>query len=263
MRHRRHRRHRWVRHALASLLCLGLTLGCASVTPAPPAAGEVGGVEASAVEATGVEAAWSLPTAELGSQRLYRVSYDGPEENGSFRLTLLLETPERYQVRTVDPLGRALWTLDVAGEQGLWTDHRNRLFCRLDGAFDLAAARLAPFPLPALPALLLGRLPAPPATPVEGEGDGRISYRDAEGRRWSARLADGLPAAWTLYGEDGPSLLWSRQGDESYLSDRLRGSQLRWREVVREGLAEPLPARLPSARPAGYREADCATAYAG
>ena len=251
--------------AAVLILAAAGAAGCASVPPASPAADD----------AAAAADAWNLPAGELGTQRLFRVSYDGPDGGGSFRLTLSLAGADRYQVRAVDPLGRALWTLDVAGDEGLWLDHRNRATCRLVGRFDLAAARLTPFPLPALPALLLGRLPAPPAGAVErpaggagdSDGGGRLAYRDASGRRWTARLAEGRPAAWTLF-EDGEAVAWWLLRDgEAFLSDRVRGSQLRWRETLRE----PLPAPPPGAAealgapqvPADYRRIDCATAYQG
>ena len=175
----------------------------------------------------------------------------------------------RSRGRAFDRGGRALWTLDRGGVGGSWRDHRNRVYCSLEGAFDLAAARLAPFPLAALPALLLGRLPAPPEGGVEVEnleddaGSRRLAYRDAEGRRWTARLEDGLPAAWALYEGGEPSLLWSRDGEQSFLSDRRRGSQLRWRQTLVEAMGTPLPPDLPAEPPSGYRRVDCATAYQG
>ncbi len=241
-----------------------LITGCATAPAPPPIPAPA---PAPSTQPAGVPAqAWALPAEALGSQRLYRVSFDGPDGDGSFRLTLLLDGPERYQVRAVDPLGRALWTLDTAGEAALWSDHRNRVYCSLEGAFDLAAARLAPFPLAALPALLLGRLPAPPDGPVEvvgEEGDRRLTFRDAEGRRWTARLEDGHPTAWALYRGDEPSLLWSRDGEQAFLSDRRRGSQLRWRQTLVEAMGTPLPPFPSAEAPSGYRRVDCATAYEG
>jgi hypothetical protein len=56
--------------------------------------------------------------------------------------------------------------LDVEGDQGLWLDHRGRVYCRLTGALDLAFLPLGPLSLSALPPLLLGRLPVAPADPA-------------------------------------------------------------------------------------------------
>jgi len=213
-------------------------------------------------------APWELPAAALGTQRLFRVSYDGPDGDGSFRLTLRLAAPGRYQVVAVDPFGRSLWTLDAAAGQGLWIDHRARAACRLSGSFDVVASRLTPFPLAALPALLLGRLPEPPAA---GEGadafdappseDGRLEYRDDAGRRWTATLGPAGPRSWSFAEPDGevPSVFWSRAepSGEAYLSDRLRGVQLRWRETV----AEPLAALEPLAVPPAFAEVPCDELY--
>ncbi len=110
---------------------------------------------------------WQLPPSAVGTQRLFRASFEGPQGGGGFRLTLRLAAADRYRVEAVDPVGRALWTLDVAGAAGLWVDHRNRVVCRPTGSFELAAAQLPTLPLAALPRLLLGRLPVPPAGPVE------------------------------------------------------------------------------------------------
>ena len=233
----------------------------AASAPASPPAG------APAEVAGAFAAAWTVQPADLATQRLFRVTYDGADGGGSFRLTLLLATPRRYQVRAVDPFGRALWTLDVDGDSGLWLDHRNRLTCTLAGRLDLAAARLAPFPLPALPALLLGRLPAPPAGEVDVEaapgqgaeaGGTRIAFRDDEGRRWSALLAAGLPTAWTLYDGGEAQVWWLLRDGEAFLSDAARGTQLRWRQTVREELPGDLAV---PAVPEGYRAVDCTAAY--
>jgi len=229
--------------------------GCATAgrAPAPLPVGE------------GV-AAWELPAAALGTQRLFRVSYDGPDGDGSFRLTLRLAAPDRYQVVAVDPLGRSLWTLDAAAGEGLWIDHRARAACRLAGSFDVVASRLTPFPLAALPALLLGRLPEPPAEGGGPEGDPtagdaeRLEYVDASGRRWTATLDPAGPRSWSFSdpGDETPSVFWSRTDrGEAYLSDRLRGVQLRWRETV----AEPLAALAPLAVPAAFAEVDCDALY--
>src|SRR5215207_6025995 len=117
---------------------------------------------------------WQIPPGAYGSQRLYRASYSGPQGEGNFRLTLRLASAERYQVTSSDPLGRALWSLDVlygdGAERGLWLDHRNKAYCEFTGRFDVVGVPLAPFPLLSLPALLLGRLPAAPADDPETKG---------------------------------------------------------------------------------------------
>ncbi|HVR09937.1 MAG TPA: hypothetical protein VMW75_17975, partial [Thermoanaerobaculia bacterium] len=116
--------------------------------------------------AAAAPAPWQVPAAAYGSQILYRVAVSGAEGEGSLKLTLRLASPERYQAQAVDPLGRAIWGLDVDGDRGLWLDHRAHAYCRLAGALDLAFLPLGPLSLSALPPLLLGRLPVPPADPA-------------------------------------------------------------------------------------------------
>jgi hypothetical protein len=201
---------------------------------------------------------WQIPPEAFGSQRLYRVTYSGPEGEGALRVTLRLVAPGRYQIQAVDPVGRALWSLDVANEDGLMIDHRRRTWCTFGGRFDPTATPLGPFPLLALPALLLGRVPAEPVHPADvGElpSGGDISFRDTAGRQWAAALdAAGGVASWALARREEPSVWWRRYDDWAILSDRERSVQVRWREVLREPLAGE-PERL--AAPAGYREAPC------
>lgn len=224
------------------VLLLALALGGCSLlsrSPSPVPAGEA--------------TAWQIPRAAYGSQRLYRVSYSGPEGEGSFKLTLRLAGPNRYQVTTADPVGRALWSLDVAEDSGIWLDHRNRTFCKFEGHFDISGVPLAPFPLLSLPSLLLGRLPAEPAATPEAKGKD-ITFKDAMDRRWTATLASGQVVSWTLWDGQKPAVLWVQREDWAILSDRAQRVQMRWKEVVREPL--PAPPR-PLAPPDGFAEEDC------
>jgi hypothetical protein len=221
---------------------------------------------------------WVVPAAAYGTQTLYRVSVSGAEGQGSLKLTLRLAAPRRYQAQAADPLGRAVWSLDVEGGKGLWLDHRARLFCRLESAFDLAFLPLGPLSLDALPPLLLGRLPVAPADPAAvaiqplpgapagggggaGAGDGvaaQLAYSDAAGRRWTAVLRDGRPLSWGLWRDSaaGPVLSWLDSGGGwAVLSDRRKGVQVRWRQTVCEELRSPL---APLAPPADYRPGRCA-----
>ncbi|MFL6193974.1 MAG: hypothetical protein ACJ75H_07360 [Thermoanaerobaculia bacterium] len=200
---------------------------------------------------------WQIPQAAYGSQRLYRVSYSGPEGEGSFRVTLRLVSPARYQIQAVDPVGRALWSLDVSEDSGLSLNHRNQTFCRFEGRFDLAQGSLGPFPLLSLPSLLLGRLPAQPAagSPTAEPRGRTFDFRDESGRRWSGALGEeGSILNWTLSEGSTPKVWWMRREDGVILSDRDRGMQVRWREVLRENLDRE-PARLKV--PASYRETPC------
>ncbi len=202
-------------------------------------------------------APWEIPQAAYGAQRLFRVSYSGPEGEGSFRVTLRLVSPARYQIQAVDPLGRALWSLDVVSDSGLSLNHRNHTFCHFDGRIDATGASLGPFPLLALPSLLLGRVPAEPAagSPTAEPRGRAFDFRDEEGRRWYGAVGEeGAVLSWTLAEGSTPKVWWMRRDDDSILSDRERGVQVRWREVLREDLVRE-PAAL--AVPSGYRETEC------
>lgn len=238
----------WATSAAASSLLLSFLFlaGCAGAgAPAPRP-----------LPATTLEP-WQIPQGAYGSQRLYRVSYSGPEGEGSFKVTLRLVSPARYQIQSADPVGRALWSLDVAADAGLWLNHRSRTWCEFEGRFDVAGVPLGPFPLLSLPSLLLGRVPAEPAaTAPNAEPAGRqFAFRDATDRRWSGTLGEqGLVLSWILSEGSTPSVWWVRRDDWAILSDRERGVQIRWREVLRENLDQE-PARLEV--PAGYRESVC------
>jgi hypothetical protein len=208
-----------------------------------------------------------VPAAAYGSQILYRVGVTGAEGEGSLKLTLRLASPERYQAQAVDPLGRAVWGLDVEGDRGLWLDHRGHRYCRLAGALDLAFLPLGPLSLSALPPLLLGRLPVPPADPAivsrgtmpAGGGD-TVAYRDAAGRGWSAVVRGGQVVSWGLWqgAAAAPILSWASSDSWSVLSDRRKGVQVKWREAVREPLRELAPMTPRS----DYRQSTCAAATA-
>jgi hypothetical protein len=169
-------------------------------------------------------------------------------------MTLRLASLERYQVQAVDPVGRSLWSLDVSGERGLFLNHRARTSCVFAGSFDLSGIPLGPFPLLTLPALLLGRVPAAPATPEQAKG-GDLTFDDAAGRSWAVSLAPGgAVQSWTLLEDGAPTVWWLRQDSSAILSDRARGVQLRWREVLSEPLEKDLAALE---APGGYREEPC------
>lgn len=257
----------WRRRLLAAVLAVLLVAaaGCATVrTPPPAPSPEATGARAPAAPAP---PAWEIPVGAYGAQILYRVTVTGAEGEGSLKLTLRLAAPDHYQAQAVDPLGRAVWGLDVAGDHGLWLDHRGRTYCRLAGALDLAFLPLGPLSLAALPPLLLGRLPAPPADaanvsrgPVPAGAGAVVAYRDAAGRGWSAVLQGGQVVSWGLWQEPaaGPILSWMSSGGWSTLSDRRKGVQVRWRETVRE----PLGALAPMSPRPDYRQVSCTGAAA-
>jgi hypothetical protein len=190
----------------------------------------------------------------MGTQRLYRIGYSGPEGEGSFRMTLRLAALERYQVQAADPVGRALWSLDVTGERGLFLNHRAHSSCVFEGSFDLSGVPLGPFPLLTLPALLLGRVPAQPAAPPQTQGR-ELTFRDAAERTWTVDVGSaGVVESWTLAEKGAPTVWWIRQDNWAILSDRTRGVQVRWRQVLSERLEKELAVLQ---TPTGYREEAC------
>jgi hypothetical protein len=242
---------RAVRRAAAAAL-LPLLFGCTSARPATAPASPV-------VEPAGPP--WEIPAAAIGTQQLFRMSYSGPRGEGSFRLALKLESADRYQASAADPLGRALWSLDVTADRGLFLDHRARAACALDGALSLVGAPLDRIALADLPKLLLGRVPVSPrerdATVPPATGEVDISGSTDE--VWKVALDRGKPVRWILFRAGQRAAGWTVEKGESVLSDR-KGGRLRWRSSVAEALAGPL-AQLKA--PADYAKEGCAALRLG
>jgi len=235
------------------LLLAVLLVGCAGARPAlgPVTAGS------GAPAVSGPGAPWTISGDAYPSQTLFRMEAETADGEANVRMVLRLERPDRYRLTVSDRLGRTLYTVDVGASGGWLADHRSRKACPIGGGGDALVLRGAPFEgfsTAALPAVLLGRVPAEPAGPViEGE-PGELVFRDRRGRRWSVRSAGEDVLAWTLWQGDRPVLWWRRDGERVLLSDRLRGAQLRWQTVARE----PLPAGLSEpALPDGFEAAEC------
>ncbi|HEV8631579.1 MAG TPA: hypothetical protein VGV61_14775 [Thermoanaerobaculia bacterium] len=195
-------------------------------------------------------APWELPAGVVPSQRLFQGAYEGPEGGGSFRATLRLAALDRFRLDASDRLGRLLWTIAVDGSRTWWIDHRAGVWCPDLSQLALPGLGAGPVPATALPAILLGAVPAKPTGPPGPKGD--LELRDDAGRRWTAVVDGGRLSTWTIWEGDQPLWWWRRQGRGGILSQR-QGRQLRWQEVV----GEPLPGELgPPAIPTGYVE-DC------
>lgn len=208
--------------------------------------------------------AWEIPPAALDSQRLYRIGYQGPEGKLAFRLTLYLMAANHFRMDAADGVGRRIFSLELApavaggalpaAPVALFLDHREKQYCRLASSGLPADLPLANLPLEALPRLLLGVMPAQPAGELAQE-EGKISYLDAAGQKWSGQVgADGLLQWWTL-AEGGEAVaFWQRQPAETIYSDRKAGLQVRLQEQVVERLASrPAPLEIPP----GYAEIVC------
>lgn len=202
---------------------------------------------------------WEVPASALGTQQLFRMSYSGPRGEGSFRLALKMETAARYQALAVDPLGRALWSLDVTAGRGLFLDHRARAACPLEGLLSLAGAPLDRIELADLPKLLLGRVPVTPQETKTTEVFDEIDLAGSAGERWKVKLARGRPVRWTLLRAGVRAASWEIAKGESILSDRT-GGKLRWRSSLAEKLAGTL---APLKAPADYASGGCAALVLG
>lgn len=206
---------------------------------------------------TGTTPPWALPPDAYLTQRLFRLEIDSTEESGTLRLVLRLESPARFRLAISDRLGRALYTVDAADGGGWLLDHRRRQACPLGPDLTRDALALGGFDVAVLPLVLLGRVPAEPADRVTHPGADRSAFHDLRGRRWTLRtVQNGDVASWTSWRHGAPAVWWRRLDGEALLSDREHGVQMRWRQVAREPLAEPLP---PAAVPSGYTEGTCDT----
>jgi len=183
------------------------------------------------------------------ARALYRVRYEGPEGAGSLRLVMRQVAADRFQLQASDAFGRAVWSLDLAGEEVLLVNHRQREACVSGSELRVPEVALRPLPLPAVARVLASQTPlaAPPAAD-------RADWTDDAGQRWTARWEGELLASWTLWQTGEPRLWWSRQPRGGVLSHR-DGSQFRWRQVTREQLLPSSYRRLEA--PAEYRFGEC------
>ena len=232
---------------VAFSLALGICLsGCVTGTGFLPSASQF-------------DEPWQIPDDAFPTQRLFRIRYEGPEGELSFRLTLYLESRTSFRMDASDTLGRKVWSLVVEGSgQGLWLDHREDLYCRIESAEVQSFVPIAYLPLVHLPRLILGRMPAEPFEDLR-RSEGLISYLDRGGQLWSGRLGDDGRVRWWSLVEDGVAVAWwhlDEDGDEGsqVFVDSRRGQELRWSEQVRESLDKPVPA---AEIPRNYEPADC------
>jgi hypothetical protein len=197
---------------------------------------------------------WIVPTGELDSQRLLRVRLTSDEGRGRFRLLLRLHDPARYQIRATHPLfNQRLWTLDVDGDDAVLVDFHQHVVCRYQGAAEIGAVPLGPFPFESLPALLLGYLPLAPAQAPERSAPGMLAFTDEMGRRWTATLDRDLVERFAVAGDE--TVTWERSDDGWYvLASPGENLDLRWKETLREPLGGSL---APIEVPAGYAEGPC------
>lgn len=204
---------------------------------------------------------WQITDDAFPTQRLFRIRYEGPEGELSFRLTLYLESRSSFRMDASDTLGRKVWSLLVEDDgQGLWLDHREDLYCRIESAENQSFVPIAYLPLAHLPRLILGRMPADPDSDLR-RAEGLISYVDGGGQLWSGRLDDEGRVRWWSLVENGVAVAWWRLDEEGgegrqIFVDSRRGQELRWVEQVRETLENGVPA---AEIPRSYDAVDCAS----
>jgi len=229
------------------LLALGLLWlsGCASVGRVPdPVSPNPDSVDLEVQP-------WEIPPEEWRTQRILRLHYDGPEGNGTLFLVLRLESPERFHVTASDRLGRRWWELNVREDSALVLWARERTFCRYRGDLEIPALSLGPVPAGAVAALLLRRLPSPPAAGGEARavelassGAVEFDFRDRLGRRWTALSAADGPIRWALRRGGEVQASWRADAATGLarLEEAATGLELRWqqRRQARD-LAAPIP----------------------
>lgn len=244
------------RRVLLALACLVplLTGACGSVRSLLPRPAVIEGQP------------WVLPESVFPSQRLYRLRYEDRVDRVDLKLALYLESRERFRLQTTADLGRKLWTLEVEGDEALWIDHREATVCRTARAGELRIVPLGGLPVVAVPRVLLGLLPMPPAEPPRRPPEeASLAYDDAFGRTWNAGFEATPPEGdrwgavrwWSLVEAGEPTVWWRWHDGAAVLVDEPAGRQLRWGELAREMLASPLG---PPQVPAGYAEVACGVA---
>lgn len=214
------------------LALAALAAGCAGAPRSLPPA-EIG------------ERPWLLPASAYGTQRLFRGSYRGPGGDGSFRATLRLAAPSRFDLLLVDPLGRQLAALRVDGDGALVVDRRRGTHCARPEAAELPGAGPLPLRPAELPAVLLGALPVAPEGEIEGAADGPLEVAGADGRSWWARIEAGRPVEWSVRQDAGATWSWRRRGGRGARLEAPGGPALEWEEVVVEPLRSELPPLVP------------------
>lgn len=184
---------------------------------------------------------WEVPEEAYPTQRLYRMRYQGPDdERAGFKLTLYLVDRAQYRMLAADSLGRKLWALDLDAEgRATWLNYRAKEFCHLGAADSLGFLPIARLPLVALPRLLLGRMPTEPMASLE-KYDTHLTFLDAEGQRWNGSFQDGRLQWWSQVEGEENIAWWRREEQGGSYIHRSSQQELRWKEIVREAMAAPL-----------------------
>lgn len=185
----------------------------------------------------------------VAAQTLYRVRYEGADGAGGLRLVLRQVAADRFQLQAADTFGRAVWSLDLDGDEVLLVNHRQRHACVAGSELRVPELALRPLPLIAVPRVLNARTPL-----MAPAGVDKSDWTDDTGQRWTVRRQGDQLVSWTMWQAGEPRLWWSQQPRGGVLSHR-DGSQFRWRQVTREALLPTDYRRLEV--PAEYSLREC------
>jgi len=150
---------------------------------------------------------------------------------------------ERFEIAATDPLGRALWQLEVSGGRGRIRDRREGGVCGFDSATSPGTPGFeVPLAAAQLPAVLAGRLPLgrdllPAQATTPGE---RLEASDGSVWRWR-REGDEL-VEWSLARSGRELLAWSGSGRSGRLVAAGEQLEVSWSEGAGGALRSAEPA---------------------
>lgn len=174
-------------------------------------------------------------------QVLLRVEADLDGERESFRAVVRRWSGDELQVRVNDPLGRAVWQVDVSAAGARWSG-RDGAACRIGDRLEAPVFGVA-WPLSAaeLGRWLLGEPPPEEVSP------GTREKTAADARRWTFAWSGHRLTGWILVDAEGRRLEGTRTGDRATLRFPAAGLELAWSESRREllrGVPAPLTGEL-------------------
>ena len=204
-------------------------------------------IVASPMSAEGVPPS-QLDAAQLNSQWITDLDYDGPEGHFGMNLVFRVADPDSFSVLAKDKLGRSWWALAVHEGVALALDLRHGTHCSYADAVQIEAIPLGPLEFDLIPQFILGHLPFRPARTFR-RPDGEWSLQDERERTWFASLdEEGGLRSWRLVGEGGaPRLWWSRTDRLHVFSAPEQALQLRWKNSrLRELQGAPRELEIPA-----------------
>ena len=210
-------------------------LNCATSAELPPraASSEVAGASAYASGAPLYDpnAAETRRDGKPG-QWLIRAEISGDNGSASLRLLLHRFKADRFSLSAADALGQARWEIRRAGEEAIWLDPQERIYCQLDARRPLRARLWVPaIAIADLPALLTEEWP-PESAVAKGSPP-----PDSLEQQFTGERREGRWETWTLWEGGAPTAWFKRLGSDSLLSLRRPSVQVRWRVTAQGDLA--------------------------